>query len=159
MITGGAARNLYATTRVTYDVDVVVDFSNINKVKFKEVFKDYYISNDANLDSILKPKNFNATSLKGLFNVDFFTKKNTKYAEISFLRRVRIQDENLDAYFASIEDLILTKLIWNKTTPSELQIKDINELVLHPHNKDYVKFWCKQFKIDITKIIDNYDQI
>jgi len=54
---------------------------------------------------------------------------------------------DLEIFIVSIEDLIISKLLWAKDSHSEMQIKDVRNLLAKNYDKEYIEFWTKQMNV------------
>jgi len=91
----------------------------------------YYIDADMILDAINRQSCFNLIHLETMLKVDVFVLKNEPYHHITLQRRRKdTLDENQDPtefYFASAEDIILSKLDWYRMSDgvSDRQWNDV----------------------------------
>jgi hypothetical protein len=69
-------------------------------------------------------------------------------AKIPFQRRKEVEVEGFKTTVISIEDLILFKLIWSRETRSEIQSRDIRNLLQIDHDPDYLNNWVKKLNLD-----------
>jgi len=65
------------------------------------------------------------------------------YRLAEFERRQRITIEDFSTCIASKEDLIISKLAWAKDSHSELQLRDVKNLVSTGYDADYVEHWTQ----------------
>jgi hypothetical protein len=74
-----------------------------------------------------------------------------------FQRRSQIDFLGSKIWVITLEDLILSKLMWIQRLESELQKRDIQSL-LENKNADlsYIKHWCKELKLETFNLI-NYE--
>ncbi len=63
---------------------------------------------------------------------------------MSFLRRHWIEIDNFSTWIATKEDLIISKLDWAKDSHSELQMRDVQNLLATGFDQDYVQQWTKE---------------
>ena len=77
-------------------------------------------------------------------------KKNEEYRKIEFDRRRTIEIENVPVCFAAPEDLILSKLLWAKDSLSEIQLRDVKNILENTISldKNYLEKWV--VKLDIS---------
>lgn len=66
---------------------------------------------------------------------------------VEFERRNKIKVNDLEFFIVSIEDLIISKLLWVKDSHSEMQIKDVWNLLAKNYDKEYIEFWTKEFNV------------
>ena len=91
--------------------------------------------------------------------IDFIIRKNTEYRKAEFKRRKQVSIEGLKIFIVSIEDLIISKLLWAIDSRSEIQIKDVKNLLKEKVDIKYIRDWIKKLKIsDFFKEIINGDK-
>jgi len=136
---------------MTRDIDLVVELKSneIGKV-FSLFAKDCYIDKDSIKQAIDEHSMFNIIHSKFLVKADFIIKKDEKYFNQEFARRQKVVIEDIDIYVVSAEDLILCKLIWAKESQSELQLRDVNQMIAAVSDLDwnYMKRWAIVLSID-----------
>ena len=68
---------------------------------------------------------------------------------VEFKRKKRIQLDNVPIWIVSPEDLIISKLYWAKDSLSEMQIKDVKNLLLTMHqlDKEYIRQWVNKLNL------------
>ncbi len=158
MISGSVAMNYYTVPRMTRDIDIVIEIDDIDR--FYTTFKEeYYIDLEMVEDAIGNQFMFNIIHLKEVMKIDFIIRKNTEYQKTEINRRRQINIEGLKIFIVSIEDLIISKLLWAEDSHSELQIKDVKNLLKEKVDMKYIRDWVKKLKIsDFFKEITNGDK-
>ena len=68
-------------------------------------------------------------------------RKETEYRLAEFNRRQRIKIEEFETWIVFKEDLILSKLFWAKDSHSELQLRDVTNLVSTGFDAAYLRRW------------------
>ena len=58
-----------------------------------------------------------------------------------YFRRQRIKIENFETWIVSKEDLILSKLFWARDSHSELQLRDVRNLIAAGCDRTYIEQW------------------
>jgi Nucleotidyl transferase of unknown function (DUF2204) len=150
MVTGSTAANFYAVPRMTRDIDIVVKLSNRDIGKFVSAFeKDYYLEPETVRDAVKTKRMFNLIHDKYLFKVDFVVRKDTPYRRREFSRKKRISVDGQNLYVVAPEDLILSKLEWAKDSKSEVQLRDVRNLLQSVKGLDrrYLARWAKQLGV------------
>jgi hypothetical protein len=149
MLTGSLALSYYSQPRMTRDIDLVVKISPVMVDKMVEIFKDeYYISSDSVKDAVENEFMFNPINYKSSIKVDCFVRKKEEYRIVEFNRRNKIHISVFDIYIVSMEDLIISKLLWVKESNSELQKKDINNLLSTGYDEQYLTDWIEKLKLN-----------
>lgn len=149
MLTGSVAMNYYAQPRMTRDIDIVVSLTDADAIRIIETFeKDYYLSRDAVIDAIHEHKMFNLVHYVSVVKVDVIVRKESAYRRTEFDRRQQIQIGDLVTWIVSKEDLILSKLSWAQDSGSELQLRDVRNLLATGPDKDYLGEWSRKLGLD-----------
>ncbi len=144
MLTGSMAMNYYAQPRMTRDIDLVVALTPTDTDKIVRLFTpDFYVSRDAVSSSIASESLFNLIHQASVIKVDCIVRKSSPFRLAEFERRRRITIEDFATWIASKEDLIISKLWWAKDSHSELQLRDVRNLVSTGSDTDYIELWTK----------------
>jgi len=145
MLTGSMAMNYYAQPRMTRDIDLVVALAPQDTDTVVRLFTpDYYVSREAVGSSIAHESLFNLIHQESVIKVDCIVRKRTPYRLAEFERRQRIAIEDFSTWIASKEDLILSKLWWAKDSHSELQLRDVKNLVGSGCDTAYIERWTHE---------------
>ena len=148
MLTGSMAMNYYAQPRMTRDIDVVVALRPVDAARVVQLFSpDYYVSREAVDSSIVSSSIFNLIHNESVIKVDCIVRKQTEYRLTEFNRRQRIKIEDFETWIVSKEDLILSKLFWSKDSHSELQLRDIKNLVSTGCDRAYIQQWTTELGV------------
>ena len=139
---------LYGEPRMTNDMDVVVELPVMVAKRLLDVFpeKDYYCPPfEVIQDEILNGGQFNIIHVESGSKVDFVLRKDTDFARTEFQRRVMMPfSETLEAYTATPEDVILSKLMYYQMGESEKHLRDIKgvlEISGDVIDQDYISHW------------------
>ena len=148
MLTGSIAMNYYAIPRMTRDIDVVVLIGKEDIQALMSAFgTDYYISEEVLKESIQSESMFNLIHIESVIKVDCIVRKSTEYRKIEFERRHNIALEDFSTYIVSKEDLILSKLVWAKNSHSEMQLRDVANLLMSGYDIRYIEFWADKLGV------------
>ena len=143
MLTGSVAMAYYATPRMTRDLDIVVQLEPGQVGALVDAFSmDFYIDGDAARDAIASERLFNLMHLASAIKVDFIIRKSSEYRLMEFERRKYVQFGAIRTWIVSREDLILSKLVWARDSGSDLQRRDIRQLLAGPVELDYLEHWA-----------------
>jgi hypothetical protein len=149
MLTGSMAMNYYAQPRMTRDIDVVVALGVGDTDKVVQLFEsDYYVAREAVHGSIAYHSLFNLIHKESVIKVDCIVRKATPYRLMKFDRRQRIRIQNFETWIVSKEVLILSKLFWAKDSRSEVQLRDVKNLVITACDDAYIEQWAAE--LDVT---------
>ena len=148
MLTGSMAMNYYAQPRMTRDIDLVVALQPPDTDTILRIFTpDYYASREAVSSSIARESLFNLIHQESVIKVDCIVRKSTPYRLAEFQRRQRIGIEDFSTWIVSKEDLIISKLHWARSSHSEMQLRDVKNLVSTGCDNDYVKRWTAELEL------------
>lgn len=151
MITGSIAANYYAQPRMTRDIDLVIEITNEDIPKLIKVFSDdFYIDPEMIQRAILHESLFNILHNQTGVKVDLIIRKASEYHRVEFSRRKKITIQSTEAWIVAPEDLILSKLMWAKDSLSEIQLRDIQNILTMVGELDheYLKEWLKRLSLE-----------
>ncbi len=150
MLTGSMAMNYYAQPRMTRDIDIVVALDKTDAVRVVDLFSpDYYVSAEAVESSIAQESIFNLIHQESIIKVDCIIRKQSVYRQSEFQRHIRIRIEDFETWIVSKEDLILSKLFWARDSRSELQMRDVKNLILTGCDRGYIEQWTHELGVHI----------
>jgi len=154
MLTGSMAMNYYAEPRMTRDIDLVIALSTFDTQDLLALFdNDYYISDTAVKEAIQDQTMFNLVHLESVVKIDMIVRKENEYRLLEFSRRHQIEFSGFKFWIVSKEDLILSKLCWAKDSNSELQIRDIKNLLNVQPDIVYLRQWAEV--LDVQKLFED----
>lgn len=84
---------------------------------------------------------FNLLHLDKLVKVDLIVRKDAPFRLNEFERRKRVRLAGFEAWIATREDLILSKLVWAKPSGSELQLRHVRALLAGGADVGYLRRW------------------
>jgi len=154
MLTGSMAMNYYAQPRMTRDIDIVVELEPSDAAKLVSAFApDYFVPDEA-LHSALRERGmFNLLHLESVVKVDLIVRKQAPYRQTEFARRVQVELPGFAAWLVSREDLILSKLAWAKDAESELQMRDVRNLLSGECDVAYLRQWAPA--LDVSELLED----
>lgn len=148
MLTGSMAMNYYAQPRMTRDIDIVVELEESDAEKLISSFEpDYFVPGDALLSALRERGMFNLLHLDSVVKVDLIVRKQVPYRQNEFARRVQVALPGFSAWLVSREDLILSKLAWAKEGESELQRRDVRNLLSGEVDLAYLRHWAPALNV------------
>lgn len=151
MMTGSMAMAFYSTPRMTRDIDIIIQVSPVDVDKILGLFRnDFYIEEESVRQAVLKRGMFNIIHNESVIKVDFIIRKEEEYRIEEFSRKKKINIEGVSISVVAPEDLILSKLVWVKRSQSELQFRDVRQMmmVLKELNNEYLEKWSKILGVD-----------
>ena len=149
MLTGSMAMNYYAQPRMTRDIDFVIEVEPADSAKLVAAFEsDYYVPRESLGQAIATRGMFNLLHLDSVIKVDLVVRKDDPYRQLEFGRRALIDLPGFNAWIASKEDLILSKLVWAKAGESELQRRDVHNLLSTSAELAYLRHWAVELGVN-----------
>jgi len=160
-VTGGFAVAVWGRPRFTADIDIIVELvsQNIKPLakSLRSIDKDVYVSEEAMQDALERKSEFNFIHPQTGLKVDFWMRgsKADIYGKLKFKRRRVKKIDHQEIFFVSPEDLILSKLSWDKESESSKHLEDIKTIFDNSELKldlNYIKNWAE--KQSTIKILD-----
>jgi hypothetical protein len=150
MVSGSIAMITYTVPRMTRDIDIVIELELKDLEKFCAIFETgYYLNIDTVQEEIKRRGMFNAIDHKSGYKIDFMIKKNLDFRRVEFERRIRTKAFGFDVWMVSIEDLIISKVIWIQELQSDRQIEDIRNLLTNPDiDFKYLTNWIERLNLN-----------
>jgi hypothetical protein len=148
MLTGSFALAYYATPRMTRDLDIVVALNDNDVDELVAAFApDFYIDAETARTAVQSKRMFNLMHLESGVKVDFIVRKSSEFRQVEFARRQPVSFAGTRTWIVSREDLILSKLVWALESNSELQRRDIHQLIAEGIDFDYIYRWAPQLGV------------
>jgi len=160
MISGSIAANYYTVPRMTRDIDIVVELEQGDIGKFIGLFeKDFYLNRETVANEVSRRGMFNLIHNRYVVKIDFIVNKSSAYQQAAFSRRKQVLIEQSPTWFVSAEDLIISKLLWAKDSHSEMQLKDVANMIETTDNLDtkYINNWIRE--LDLEQIYKEADDV
>jgi hypothetical protein len=149
-ISGSMAANYYSVPRMTRDIDIVLELKPARLKSFIESFRDdFYVEEESVQEEVSRRGMFNLIHKEYAFKVDFIVRKETEFQDSCFNRRRDVHLGGYDAWIISPEDLVIAKLLWAKDSLSELELRDVKNLLLTAGNLDtvYLEQWVNRLSL------------
>jgi hypothetical protein len=81
-------------------------------------------------------------------------RKDTDYRKTEFERRKRSTVLGITTWIVSLEDLIVSKLIWTQELQSDKQLADIESLLDNPTlDTQYLNYWVKKLQLNTFNLL------
>ena len=149
MVTGSVAMGYYAEPRMTRDIDLVVELMESDVDRVVRLFEqDYYVDEHAVARAIASRSIFNIIHLEKVVKVDFIVLKSDAYRREEFARRRFIEMGEFQTCIVSREDLILSKLYWARDSRSEMQLRDVRNLLVGGYDEAYLRSHAEALGVD-----------
>lgn len=153
MLTGSFALAYYATPRMTRDLDLVVALEQHDLAELVTALTpDFYVDLGAARTAVQSERLFNLMHFESGIKVDLIVRKSSEYRLLEFSRRQPVSVAGVQTWIVSREDLILSKLVWALESGSELQRRDISQLLAGKVDFDYVRLWAS--RLSLTALLD-----
>jgi hypothetical protein len=144
MLTGSFALAYYATPRMTRDLDIVVALGATDITRVVAAFADdFYVDPETARAAMANESLFNLMHYASGIKVDLIVRKSSAYRRLEFARRQRVAIGPISTWIVSREDLILSKLVWAQASESELQLRDVRQLLAKAVDDDYLREWAE----------------
>jgi hypothetical protein len=151
MVAGSHASSFYGHPRATQDVDMVIDPSAGQLEQLlTSLGREFYVSPDAARDALQRRSMFNIIDLKEGWKADLIVRRDRPFSLEEFNRRQVRAVHGVPLPVASPEDIILTKLEWDRITPSERQLKDalgVAQAQRENLDETYLRQWATQLGV------------
>ncbi len=155
MVSGSMAFNVYTVPRMTQDIDLVIAIRGEHVEAFGAAFEEDFFIDDLGVKEEVRRKGmFNLIHKTTGTRLDFIVRKEETYRIAEFDRRRRLDVGGFYAYVTSLEDLILSKLLWIQELSSEKQQEDIRQLLnTGKADQTYLHHWIDVLKIHTFGLI------
>ncbi|MDQ3555192.1 MAG: hypothetical protein M3409_00220 [Gemmatimonadota bacterium] len=108
------------------------------------------MSREAVAEAILHRSSFTLIHRDSIIKVDCFPRKPGAFREAEFARRQAAEIDGFTTYLVTREDLILSKLLWARESLSEMQLRDVRNLLASPFDEAYLLGWVD--RLELTEI-------
>lgn len=145
MVTGSVAVSLYAEPRMTRDVDLVVELQPEDSARLVSMFgAEFSCDADRIRDAIARRSMFNLIHTAAVVKIDLIVRKDSPYRQGEFRRRRRAEINGVPIWVVSAEDLILSKIDWARSSRSEVQLRDVKNVIAAQPGLDwpYIEAWA-----------------
>jgi hypothetical protein len=151
-ITGGVAAIAYGEPRTTRDLDVVIEIPSTAINRLVEVLEQegFYVPG---VEDVRLGRMFclGITHIESISRADLVIAGTEAFDRLKFERRRMIEMPGAETlYFASAEDVILSKLLWGMRSQSEKQWRDVLGVLKVQADSldyDYLTTWANQLGI------------
>lgn len=150
MIAGSFASNLHGMPRATNDADIIVVLTHehIDCLR-KKLEGNFYFDSESAVAALNEQLMFNVVHFETGFKIDLIIRKSRPFSHEEFRRRIRAPFHEIEPWFTSVEDTILTKLEWSKLGDSERQFLDAVYVARVAKKLDfsYLQRWASELQI------------
>ncbi len=125
MVAGSVGSSFHSQPRSTNDVDLVIDPTPAQLDHWLTLLGDqFYASPEMAKEALQQKSMFNIIDLTTGVKADLIIRKDRPFSVEEFQRRKTETMQGHSLPIATPEDIILSKLEWNKISPSERQLRD-----------------------------------
>jgi len=152
MLTGSMAMAIYAMSRMTRDIDLVIECHLEDSPKIAHLFKaDCYVNEDSIRNAVIRRSMFDIIHNEWMLKADFIVRGDEEYRKLEFERRRQFDIEGTPIWVVAPEDLILSKLEWSKGSNSALQQRDAQVLIEVVTDLDwsYLEAWAERLGVKV----------
>ena len=131
MLTGPLAAAFYGTPRATQDIDLIIEPAPENLERLVDSLESagLYVDRGSAREALRNGSQFNAIDPSSGWKADLIFRKQRAFSETEFARRGTNEILGIEVDLPTLEDLLIAKLEWSELGDSELQRRDIRELL------------------------------
>jgi hypothetical protein len=146
MVVGSFSSNLYGVARSTRDADFVVELGTKSPTEIADrLGADFLLDPQMSFETITGTYRFIASHRTSAFKVEFFLLSDDPHDRERFPRRTLEPLGDGQAYVATPEDVIVTKLRWSKGGNRKKDVDDVRNVIRVSGatiDWTYVERWC-----------------
>lgn len=131
MLTGSLAAAFYGTPRATQDIDLVIEAppGRLERLIHNLEVAGLYVDQGAAIEALETSGQFNAIDPTSGWKADLIVRKTREFSKTEFQRRRGEELFGIEVGLTTLEDLIIAKLEWSQLGDSEIQRRDIRNLL------------------------------
>jgi hypothetical protein len=131
MLTGSLAAAYYGTPRATQDIDLIIEPQpeKLQRLVDNLGAAGLYVDREAAYEALQAGGQFNAIDPTSGWKADLIFRKAREFSSTEFERRQPSELFGIEIALTTLEDLIIAKLEWSQLGNSDLQRRDIRELL------------------------------
>lgn len=151
MLTGSLALAVYATPRMTRNIDLVIQCQPEDSGRIAALFEpDCYVDAEAVRDAVMRRSMFNIIHQEWVIKADFIVRKDEEYRKVEFGCRREFDVAGAPVQVVAPEDSILSKLEWSLESGSELQRRDVRSIIESVADLDwpYLELWAPRLDVE-----------
>ena len=130
MVTGSVASSYYGEPRATLDLDIVIDPAPdaLESLVAGYTADRWYVDRMTAFDALRDRAQFNVVG-PGAAKVDYILRRDRPFSREEFERRRQADLLGTQAWIATVEDMVVSKLEWSIPIRSERQIRDVSAML------------------------------
>ncbi len=150
MVTGSLASAIHGQPRATRDIDLVIDPEGSAVALLVAAFpaERFYVGDVTN--AVAHRDMFNVIDVTTGWKADLIIRKNRPFSLEEFARRRPAIIAGVQTYVSTPEDAILSKLEWHSMSASDIQRRDVIEMIvanLDTLDREYLDQWAAKLGI------------
>lgn len=115
---------------MTRDIDIVIRLRKRDIDGFAALFEgDFYLDKALVRTKVAREGIFNIIHNEYVVKVDFILERHVDNEGGAFVRRRRVEVDGVPAWIIGAEDLIIAKISWARKSGSEIQRRDVRNLL------------------------------
>jgi hypothetical protein len=150
MVTGSLASAVHGQPRATRDIDLVIDPpGGTIELLVAEFPTDRFYVGDAPT-AVARRDMFNIIDVRTGWKVDLIVRKDRPFSREEFARRQPAVIAGVATYLSTPEDAILSKLEWSALSGSDLQRRDVAEMIIvnvASLDRSYLDRWAAELGV------------
>lgn len=151
MLTGSMAMFQYSNYRMTADIDIVMELkSQHGQILINNLEPDYVVPHNSMIRAIASERMFNVIHEETAFKIDCVLRKSTPFQITAFERRQVVDFHGKKVAVITLEDLIISKLVWAADSKSDKQLTDIKNLMRNQFDRNYIESWTSKLEVRET---------
>lgn len=152
LLTGSFAAGAHGFLRTTYDFDFVIDPDASTLASFLERLppERYYVSEVAAREALRGRSMFNVIDQETNWKFDLIVSRRDDFTLNQFDRRELTVVSGVEVWVASAEDVIVSKLVWARTSRSERQLRDVSGVLDAQRPRldfKYIEDWVERLRV------------
>lgn len=153
MLTGSLAAAFYGTARATQDIDLIIEPESEKLERLVDGLESagLYVDRQSAREALDTGSQFNAIDPSSGWKADLIFRKAREFSKSEFARREKSEISGIEIALPTLEDLIIAKLEWSEMGDSELQRRDIRELLElagDSIDEKYLGHWITALELD-----------
>lgn len=150
MVTGSMAMAFHAVPRMTRGLDFVIECRPADVERIASLFdSDCYADRSAIRSALEERSSFNVIHTQWMIKADFFVGKDDPYRAAEIERKQVVDVDGVPVSIVSVEDLVLSKLVWSREGESDLQLRDARAVAEAAEGIDwsYIRSWADRLGV------------
>jgi len=143
MVVGSLSSNFYGVARNTKDADILIETDDRLPELYERLQEHFAADPQIGFETVQMTTKHVIRHHGTGFSIELFVLSNDEHDRLRFQRRIRVQDDPLDAYLPTPEDVIIQKLRWARRKDME----DVIDVLLAQHKSldwPYIRTWCER---------------